>query len=46
MPPILIQPAAVNDNVPTEAEVKLAVRGLKGGRVGGPSRMIDEELKG
>ena len=43
---ILVQPAAVNDDVPTEAEIDLAVRGLKGGRVGGPLGMRLEDLKG
>ena len=37
--PILVQPAEVNDDVPTEAEGELAVRGIKGGRAGVPSDM-------
>ena len=41
----MVQPAAVNDDVPTEAEIDLAVRGLKGGRVGGPLGMRLEDLK-
>ena len=44
--PILVQPAAVNDDVPTVAEVKMLVRGLKGGRAVGPFGMILEDLKG
>ena len=44
--PILVQPAAVNNGAPTEAEVKMAVWGLKRGRKGGPSGMREEDLKG
>ena len=44
--PILVQMAAVNDEVPTEAEVDLSVRELKGGRAGGPSGIRTEDLKG
>ena len=43
---ILVQQTEVNDDVPTEAEVELAVWGLKGGRAGGPSGMREEDLKG
>ena len=42
----MVQPVAVNDELPTEVEVKLAVRALKGGRAGGPSGMRAEDLKG
>ena len=44
--PILVQPVSVNNDVPIEAEVELAVRGLKGGRAVGPSGMRLEDLKG
>ena len=43
--PILVQPAAVSDDVPTELEVDLAVRGMKYGRSGGPSGMRSGDLK-
>ena len=42
----MVQVVAVNDELPTEAEVKLAVRALKYGRAGGPSSMRAEDLKG
>ena len=42
--PILVQPLAVNDDVPTEEEVEMAVQWLKGGRVGGTLGMRVEEL--
>ena len=44
--PILVQMAAVNDEITTKAEVELVVRGLKGGRSGGLSGMRVEDLKG
>ena len=44
--PILVQPAAVNEEIPAEAEIDMAVRGLKGGRAGGPLGMRAEDLKG
>ena len=44
--PILVHPEEVNDELPTEAEVNLAVQGLKAGKVGGPSGMRAEDLKG
>ena len=44
--PILVQLTEVNGGVSTEAEVKLAVRGLKGRRSGGLSGMREEDLKG
>ena len=44
--PILVHPAAVDDDVPTDAEVYLAVQGVKWGRSGCPSGMIAEDLKG
>ena len=33
--PMLVHPGVVNNDIPTEAEVELAVQGLKGGRTGG-----------
>ena len=36
----------VSDEVPTEAEVDMAVQGLRTGRAGGPSGMILGYLKG
>ena len=44
--PILFQPTEFKDEVPTEVEVNLEVRGLRAGRAGGLSGMILEELKG
>ena len=44
--PILVHLAAVNNAIPTEAEVELRVRGLKGAKLGGPSGMRAEDLKG
>ena len=42
----MVQPAEVNNYVPTEAEIELAVRGLKCGREGGPLVMRAEDLRG
>ena len=36
----------VEDGIPTEAEVKWAVKRLRNNRAGGPSRMRTEDLKG
>ena len=44
--PILVQPEAVNDDIPAKTEIGLAVRGLKGGRLGGPLGMRAEDMKG
>ena len=33
--PILVHPLAVNDDIPEESEIEIAVLGLKGGRAGG-----------
>ena len=44
--PILVHSAAVNDEIPEEAEIEMAVRGLKGGKEGGPSGMRAEDQKG
>ena len=43
---ILVTPSEVEDRVPEESEVAQKVRRLKGGRVGGPSGMCEEDLKG
>ena len=44
--PILVTPAVVEDGVLEEADIVQVVRGLKGGRAGGPSDMRLEDLKG
>ena len=44
--PILVQMMEDNNQVPTEAEVELAVRGMILGIAGGPSGMISYDLKG
>ena len=44
--PILVQPAAVNNDIPEESDIDMAVQGLKLGRVGWASVMIVEDLKG
>ena len=44
--PILVIPAEVEDGLPEESEIEQAVRGIKGGRAGGPSGMQTEDLKG
>ena len=41
----MVQLVVVADDVPTEAEVKLVVRGMKGGIAGGLSGMREEDLK-
>ena len=41
-----MQFAAVNDYIPSESEIDMAVRVFKGGRVGDPSGMRAEDLKG
>ena len=42
----MVQTEAVNDDVPTESEVNLVVRGMKGERAGSTSGMRTEDLKG
>ena len=42
----MVQLEEFNNGAPTEVEVDLAVRGMKGGRKGGPSGMRKEYLKG
>ena len=44
--PVTIEPFAVEDGVPSEAEVEWAVKRLQNNRAGGPSRMRAEDLKG
>ena len=39
-------PEEVNDDIPSEAEIRVSVRGLKCGRSGVPLDMRAEELKG
>ena len=41
-----MQRAAVNDKIPAESDIEMAVRVLKGGRAGRPPGMIEEDLKG
>ena len=41
-----MQLSAVNNYIPVEAEIEMAVQGVKGGIEGGPSGMREEELKG
>ena len=43
---VTIKPFVVEDGVPTEAEVKWAVKRLRNNRAGGTSRMRAEDLKG
>ena len=43
---LLVQPEVVNDNIPEEAEIKMAVGGLKSRRAGVPTFMRTEDLKG
>ena len=44
--PILVQPVAVNNDIPAEEEIELAVWGMKCGRAGGLLVMRAEDLKG
>ena len=44
--PILVQSGVVNNDVPMEADIELAVWEMKGGRSGDPSGMRAEDLKG
>ena len=43
---ILVPPVTVNDDVLAEVEINLEVWGMKVGRAGGMSGMIENELKG
>ena len=43
--PILVQPSAVNDDIPQEADIDIEVLGLKGVRAGGLSGMRVKDLK-
>ena len=40
--PILVHPKEVSNKVPTEAEVDMALQGMRTGREGGPSVMRAE----
>ena len=44
--PVAIEPFAVEDGVPMEAEIEWAVKRLRNNRAGGLSRMWVEDLKG
>ena len=44
--PISVQPVPVDDSVPREDEIQVAVEQLRRNRSGGPSGMRDEHLKG
>ena len=43
--PISVKPVPVDDSVPTEDEIKGAVKYLRRNRSGGPSEMRDDHLK-
>ena len=43
--PILVQPSEVNDEIPQEEDIEIAVLGLKGRRAGGMSGMHAKDLK-
>ena len=42
----MVQPAAVNYDIPVQAEIEMAVRELKVGRARGSLVMREEDLKG
>ena len=44
--PLLVQPVYIEDGVPTESDIAVKVRVLKGGRSGGLPGMSAEDLKG
>ena len=44
--PLLVRQSDIKDGVPTEAEVAVTVRVLKGGRAGGPTSIRAEDLSG
>ena len=44
--PLLMQSSAVNNYIPEESEIEMAVQGLKGGIAGDPSDMRAGGLKG
>ena len=44
--PILVHPLVVNDYIPEESEIVIAVLGLKVGRAWGPLGMRMKDLKG
>ena len=43
--PLLVRQSDIKDGISREAEVAEEVRGMKGGRLGGPSGMHAEDLK-
>ena len=44
--PIMVTPSEVEDGFPEESDITQVLRGLKGGRAGGPSGMQAEYVKG
>ena len=44
--PVTVEPAEIDDSVPTEDEIAAAVKKLRRNRSGGPSRIRAEHLKG
>ena len=44
--PVSVQQSDIEGGIPRETEVETAVKGLKGGRLGGPPGMCAEDLKG
>ena len=44
--PLLVQFLAVNNDIRVEVALDVTVRGLKGGKLGGPPVMHAEDLKG
>ena len=44
--PLLVQFLAVNNDIRVEVDLDVTVRGLKGGKLGGPPVMHAEDLKG
>ena len=44
--PVTVEPALIDDSVPTEDEIEAAVKKLRRNRSGGPSRIRTEHIKG
>ena len=44
--PVTVEPALIDDSVPTENEIEAAVKKLRRNRSGGPSRIRAEHIKG
>ena len=44
--PVTVEPTLIDDSVPTEDEIKAAVKKLRRNRSGGPSRILAEHMKG